>query len=180
VRQHTIEREKATTRKKAAIGSAVTSGILLFFYFLYQNGGYERIRDGWFPNMASKAYIEEGTGFLQKRDYAKALDLLGKAKACDPKNSEIYVALASAYMGLGRFTDAAACCEKAIEIKPDSGLAHGGLAAAYDLLGDYDKASSCAERSLALFEQGLDSENARKAKILLMKIHEDRENALHR
>jgi tetratricopeptide (TPR) repeat protein len=178
VHQHTIEREKTTARKKTAIWSAVTSGILLFFYFFYQYGGYELIRDELFPNKAAKAYIEKGLEFSQKGNHVKAIEFYQKARACNPSNSDVYLAFGSAYMGLGRFTDAVPFYEKATEIKPDSGYAYGGLAVAYDLLGEYEKAALCAERSLALFEQGLDTENAGKARMLLMKIQEDSENAL--
>ena len=180
VRQYTIEKGKTTAKKKAAIWSTITLGIFLFLYFFYQNGGYEFIRDELFPNMAAEAYIEKGIGFSQKREHVKAIESYQKARACNPRNSDAYLALGSAYMGLGRFTDAVAFYEKAIEIKPDSGHAYGGLAAAYSLSGNYKEATLCAKKSLALFEQGLDSKNAEKAKSLLMQIHKDRENALQK
>ena len=180
VSQHTTEKEKTSAKKKAKVWSTITLCIFLFFYFFYQSGGYEHIRDELFPNKAAESYLKKGLGFSQKGNHVKAIELYQKARACNPRNFDVYLALGSAYMGIGRLTDAITFYEKAIELKPDSGFPYGGLAAAYDLSGDYEKAALSGEKSLALFEQGLDSKNSGKAKILLMQIQKDRENAIHK
>jgi len=177
VLQYTIEKEKTTAKKKTAIWSTITLGIFLFFY---NYGGYELIRNEIFPNKSAEAYIQKGLEFSEKGDHVKAIEFYEKARACNPRNSDVYTALGSAYMGLGRFGDAVSFYEKAIDIKPDSGYAYGGLAAAYDLLGDYEKASLCAKKSINLFTQISDSVNAEKVKVLLMQIQKDRVDAIHK
>ena len=95
VRQYKIEKGKTTAKKKAAIWSTITLGI---FLFLYHYGGYELIRDELFPNRAAKAYIEKGLEFSQKGNHVKAIEFYQKARTCNPRNSDVYSALGSAYI----------------------------------------------------------------------------------
>lgn len=174
---HKTEKEKVAGRKRAATWSAIT---LCAFLFLYHFGGYELIRDEFFPQKASHAYIAEGLKFCKQGDHVKAIECFKKAREINPEDPVVYSSLGAAYMGLGRFKDAVSLFEKAIALKPDSAHAYSELAAAYDLLEDYHKAALCAEKSIHLFEQAGDERNAGKARLLLRQIYKDRHSPLQK
>ena len=172
------ERAATSSKKKAATFSFILLAAMLF---LYRFGGYETIRssilEGLFPQKAVQDYLEKGLRFGETRNHAKAIEYFQRAKAINPKDHLVYEALGGAYMGLGRFSDAASFYNRASVLDPSSGGAYMGLAAAYNLMGDYDKALLYGEKAISLLQKAGDERSCKKMKALLQQTHLDIKNA---
>jgi len=102
-----------------------------------------------------------GTIACQKRDYARAAELLSKAVSINPHVPASHSNLAVALKELGRFEEARASCEKAIALKPDyaeayynRGLALKELGRPEEALASYDKALALRPDSEAYYNRG--------------------------
>ena len=64
-------------------------------------------------------YALDGQGFIQKKEFAKAVNALKKAVEIEPDNDWAFGLLGRAYMGLSRNAEAVAAFRKAVQINSD-------------------------------------------------------------
>lgn len=127
-----------------------------------------------------------GLGYLaaEKGDYARAVDLLGRAHRIEPAAAEPRMQLASALINLGKMEKAISILEEdmAITSRSPTGLLMLGMA--YRHLKEYGKAKRCYEASIAFRPEngnahyGLASVCARLGEDELAKKHMDRFNEI--
>jgi tetratricopeptide (TPR) repeat protein len=76
---------------------------------------------------------------------------LNKAMRLNPfPTHHVYSMLCLAYRGLGRYEEALAACEKAVQLAPDSALRHVTIARVYSLAGREEKARATVQEALRL------------------------------
>jgi tetratricopeptide (TPR) repeat protein len=85
-------------------------------------------------------------GFLQNRDWTKAVAALSDAILADPTLAVAYSARGSAQFGLGKYGDAAEDYGAAIRLDPKLGTPIYGLAECHRVLGDGKKAAEMYDR----------------------------------
>jgi Tfp pilus assembly protein PilF len=85
-------------------------------------------------------------GFLQQRDWAKAVAALSDAILADPTLAVAYSARGSAQFGLGKYRDAAEDYGAAVRLDPRLGTPVYGLAECHRVLGDGKRAAEMYER----------------------------------
>jgi tetratricopeptide (TPR) repeat protein len=85
-------------------------------------------------------------GFLQSRDWAKAVAALSDAILADPTLAVAYSARGSAQYGLGKYRDAADDYSAAIRLDPKLATPVYGLAECYRVLGEGKKAADMYEQ----------------------------------
>lgn len=91
-------------------------------------------------------------GFLafQRAEYARAIELIGRALALHPGNARAHQNLGNAYQALGRHVEAAACFERASALAPDLVEAQYNLGIARRELGHREAAAAAFTRALQL------------------------------
>lgn len=82
----------------------------------------------------------EGQALLSRRDAPAAIDELERARDLEPEQGSIREALARAYFGARRFTEAEAEFTKAVELDPVNDYAHFGIGMCAMRTGDPDRA----------------------------------------
>lgn len=92
------------------------------------------------------------TGVLaaQRRDYARAVEYIGRAAAIAPHLPQIQANLGKAYYGLDRIDDARQALEKAVELAPNLADAWNDLGNALRDLGRMEQAMASFARALKL------------------------------
>ncbi len=75
-------------------------------------------------------------GYVQTREFQKAIDELSEAIRVDPRLAVAYAARASAEFGLGKYREASDDYRAAVSIDPNLGTPLYGLAECYRVLGD--------------------------------------------
>lgn len=102
------------------------------------------------PSAAQKQvaalHYRTALGFLQNRDWAKAVAALSDAILADPTLAVAYSARGSAQYGLGKYRDAAEDYTAAIRLDGKLGTPIYGLAECYRVLGDGKRAAEMYER----------------------------------
>jgi len=89
-----------------------------------------------------------------KLDYDRALQELALARERQPNNADLYMATAAVQRRQGRWTDAVANFEKAVELSPRSTDAIGNLTETYTLVRKYDEACRAADKAISFTEAG--------------------------
>lgn len=99
------------------------------------------------------ALVSAGVARLARQrpgDAEDALTLFNKAQLQGLGSPELHLHLAVALLMTGRFQEAIAACQRAIERKPDGAEAHYHLGVAYAQLGDMENARRCIARAVEL------------------------------
>jgi tetratricopeptide (TPR) repeat protein len=97
------------------------------------------------PQVAAQHY-RTALGFLQNREWAKAVAALSDAILADPTLAVAFAARGSAQFGLGKYRDAAEDYAAAIRLDGNLGTPIYGLAECYRVLGEGKKAAEMYER----------------------------------
>ena len=97
------------------------------------------------PHVAMAYYYYWG-----KLDYDRALGELAEARERQPNNADLYMAMAAVQRRQGRWPEAVANFEKAVQLDPRSTDAIGNLAETYILFRKYDEACRAADRAISI------------------------------
>ena len=99
--------------------------------------------------------FEEGLGYLESKEYHKAIKCFDKAIEIDPKNAAAWSEKGYALNELGNFLEAIKCFDKAIEIDPKNIFAYRGKGDALrrsrwhkEAIKCFDKAKECYDKNL--------------------------------
>ncbi len=87
---------------------------------------------------------------IQKRDFDRAIPLLEKAVAANPRLVQAQSDLGFAYNAKGLYDKAIPCLKRAIQLAPRHVIAHNNLGAAYYGKGLHDEAIVCYKKALEL------------------------------
>jgi len=101
------------------------------------------------PDNADALHLS-GVIALQKGDYARAVELIGRAIAIDATQPPFYDNLGVALRYLGSLDEAEAAHRKALELDPDFAAAHHNLGTTLHTQGRFIDAEASAKRSLEL------------------------------
>ena len=82
--------------------------------------------------------------------YDEALEPLGRAKAIDPDNVGVWLALGWCYKRTARIDRAVEALERASRVAPSDALVHYNLACYLSLAGDTPRALACLAQAIAL------------------------------
>jgi tetratricopeptide (TPR) repeat protein len=88
--------------------------------------------------------------YYARRDYARATEELSRALAAQPGRADILLPRAYVLRRQGRFAEAAASLERAVELDPRSALAAWDLAETYSMMRAYREAMLYFDRAIAL------------------------------
>jgi len=107
------------------------------------------------PRLA-RAWKELGSTLVDLGQEEKGLEAIRRALELDPGDGASYAALGRAhFIGTGRFAEAAAAFERALELNPQGGWYALQLAHVAALLRDFPRAERAARQALELQERGL-------------------------
>jgi adenylate cyclase len=102
------------------------------------------------PNSAG-AQVQLGANLNFAGRPEEAIPVLKQALRLDPfPTHHTYSQLCIAYRCLGRYEEAVAACEKAVQLAPDSAFRHASMAATYSLAGREEEARAAAAEVLRL------------------------------
>ncbi|MGD9033607.1 MAG: tetratricopeptide repeat protein [Desulfobacteraceae bacterium] len=102
------------------------------------------------PNW-DRAYGMLGANLNWAGRHEEAIPVLKRTLRLDPfPRHHIYSQLCIAYRCLGRYEEAVAACEKAVQLAPDSALRHASMAATYSLAGREEEARAAAAEVLRI------------------------------
>jgi type IV pilus assembly protein PilF len=90
--------------------------------------------------------------FIQQGRFNEGIEHLQEAVKLDPKNVNLYHALALAYKELGAFPKARVYFDKTLKLKPDFSEAWNNLGTLYLTLREWDQAVSCFNNAVANLE----------------------------
>ncbi len=94
--------------------------------------------------------VSAGNRYVERGDYASALDAFKQATATDPSNSYAWANLGAAAAKLGRATEAVQAYDHALAVEPENWLAHYNLGCQLLRLGKRDEAFDHISRGVRL------------------------------
>ena len=93
----------------------------------------------------------------QTKNYAAAIDLIGRAVGINPGKPVYYNNLGNAYRDSGSFDNAVLCYKKALKIKPDFCEIHVNLGNTFIKKGQVDDAVCCYKKALEINPESADA-----------------------
>lgn len=103
----------------------------------------------------------------QNKRLARALDMIERAVAADPKNKAYLDSLGWAHYRLGQHEQALAALEQAAEGKDPDGVILDHLGDVYQALGKTDESRNAWQRAVATFEKHEETDHAKKTQAKL-------------
>jgi len=99
---------------------------------------------------APESYVTEAEALFNAGKLLQAIELYQQAIAADPRDENVYIALARVQVFAGQYKDAQTSAEDALLLNPDNSMAHALRAWALDFQGDYLKAETSIKDALEL------------------------------
>lgn len=97
-----------------------------------------------------KAYFKKGITALSGKDYAAAIQALGKAREYDARNGYLHYNLAEAYLFQKRYPDAEKSLGQAVALLPNHAGVHARLGLVYEKQKKWDQALKAYRKADAL------------------------------
>ncbi len=117
--------------------------------------------------------FEEGLGYLESKEYHKAIKCFDKAIEIDPKNAAAWSEKGYALNELGNFLEAIKCFDKAIEIDPKNIFAYRGKGDALRRSRWHKEAIKCFDKAIEIDPKNAAVLNDKGTALLDLKEYEE-------
>jgi membrane protease YdiL (CAAX protease family)/Tfp pilus assembly protein PilF len=98
----------------------------------------------------ASGFLKLGMSYYRSRDYAEAIDTLGKAISLEPMNSEANLWLGYSYYAQRQYESAASAFRTAAHARPEEARAHFWLGETLYILKRYEDAAASFKKALSL------------------------------